>query len=129
MEQSYTFALDESQVALEVVGLTQNYNFNTKYSTTSSCFSVNNNGTIVPQKVGQGELELKLVEGVDLQGNLVYKTLKTTINVVQNPTLQISVLDENKNELPTHINVFNLTSAQTEKLYYFKYNTTNNFVA
>ena len=129
LQQSYTFALDGSQVALEVLGLTQNYNFNTKYSTTSSCFSVNNNGTIVPQKVGQGELELKLVEGVDLQGNLVYKTLKTTINVVQNPTLQISVLDENKNELTTYNNVFNLTSDQTGKIYYFKYNTTNNFVA
>lgn len=123
----FAFSVDGDPKAINFIGLNNRYNFDVQYQTESTAFSVSKDGTITPKSVGSDDLFIRFVESMDENGNLIYKALQTTIQVLPAPTFSVEVLDAQRVKLVAQNETYYLKSNPSGKSYYFKIIPSSNY--
>lgn len=98
VQDVYVFDINGASKTIAINNLNSDYGYDIQYSTSDDIFEVNNSGLVTPKKCGTGVLNIKLACGL-VNGLLQYTTLTTVINVVDTPSMTISLTDNENNLL------------------------------
>lgn len=98
LEEFYVFDINGEPKTINPIGLNDNYGYEITYETTDSVFNVDENGLVTPLNCGTGILKMTLVSGV-YNGRLQFVTLTTVVNVVDTPTIDVSIFDNKNNPI------------------------------